>query len=153
MVLTFYVQGRPDGETSPSEESYFDSATAWFHDKAFILSECSFDDSISWLKENAKNAWDKSIAAFKYLSGNPLPPPPPPSPQSVPYEVKKHTENAWSFAGIFSSLKGQRASNPETPSKPLNGTKLTEGEVHADLVKVCLITVPGRGDSQGNGAE
>ena len=140
MVITFFVQGRPDGETLPlSEQSYFDSATAWVQDKAIILSECSFDDALSSLKENAKSAWNKSIAAFKYLSGDPLPPPPLPVPQQVQNNVS-HSGSAWSFAGIFSSLKSQRGSNPETASKPPTGKKFTEGEVHADLVKVCLCT-------------
>lgn len=142
MLMTFYVQGRLDGETSaPSEESYLDSTKAWIQDKTDILYESSFDDALSWLKVNAKNARDKSIAAFKYLSGNPLPPPLP-DPQPVQYEVKTHTESSWRFAGIFSSLKRQRTSSPETPTKPLNGKKFTEGEVHADLVKVFVFTPP-----------
>jgi len=139
MVITFFVQGRPDGETIPPEQSYFDTATTWVQDKAIAISECSFDDALSSLKENAKNTWDKSIAAFKYLSGDPLPPPVP-VPQQFHNEAKKNAGNAWSFAGIFSSLKGQRGSSPETPSKSLTGKKFTEGEVHADLVKVCLCT-------------
>ena len=140
MVMTFYVQGRPDGErVPPSEQSYFDSATAWIQDKAVILSECSFDDALSFLKENAKNVWNNSIMAFKYLSGDPLPPSPLHIPQPVQNEEKKHTDSTWSFAGIFSSLKRTRAFTPE--SKPLiSGKKFTEGEVHADLVKVCLCT-------------
>jgi len=135
MLMTFYVQGRLDGETSaPSEESYLNSTKAWIQDKTDILYGSSFDDALSWLKENAKNARDKSIAAFKYLSGNPLPPPLP-DPHPVQYEVKTHTDSSWRFAGIFSSLKGQRVSSTETPSKPLSGRRFTEGEVHADLVK------------------
>jgi import inner membrane translocase subunit TIM21 len=141
MVMTFFVQGRPDGETiPPSEKSFFDSATTWVQDKAITISECSFDDALSSLKECAKNAWNKSIVAFKYLSGDPLPPPPLPTPQQFHNEVKKNSTSAWSFAGIFSSLKGQRGSISEAPSKSIIGNKFTEGEVHADLVKVSLCT-------------
>jgi len=138
MVITFFVQGRPDGEAiPPSEQSYFDSVSTWVQDKAATIYECSFDDALSSLKEYGKNAWNKSIVAFKYLTGDPLPPPLP-VPQQFHNEVKKNSGSAWSFAGIFSSLKGQRGSSPETPSKSLTGKKFTEGEVHADLVKVSL---------------
>ena len=83
MLMTFYVQGRLDREMSaPSEESYLESTKAWIQDMTNILYESSFDDASSWLKENAKNARDKSIEAFKYLSGNPSPPPLP-DPQPV----------------------------------------------------------------------
>jgi import inner membrane translocase subunit TIM21 len=136
MVIMFYVHGRPDGDTMPpSEQSYFDSASAWVQDKAITLSECSFDDAVSLLKGEAQNAWNKSIAAFKYLSGDPVPPPLP-IPLPVQNEVKEHTQTAWSFAGIFSSLKSHRGSDTETPSKRVNGKKFTDGEVHVDLVKV-----------------
>lgn len=140
MVMTFYVQGTPEGETTPpSEASYLDSVRMWIHDRADVLSDCSFDDALEWSREAGRNVRDKSIAAFRYLSGNPLPPPPTSPFPPIQYEkAKVHESNAWSFAGIFSSLKRTRTSSSEPSSKP-RGKKFTEGEVHADLVKVCLV--------------
>ncbi len=140
MIMTFYVRGTPEGMTTPpSEAAYFDSVSIWIHDKADILSDCSFDDVLEWSREAARSAWDKSIAAFKYLSGNPLSPPPTSPTPPIQYEkAKVHESNAWSFAGIFSSLKRTRTSSSEPSSKP-RGKKFTEGDVHVDLVKVCLI--------------
>lgn len=56
--------------------------------------------------------------------------------------LKKEESSAWSFAGIFSSLKGSKRINGETPSTP-SGMHYTEGEVHADLIKASTVLKEG----------
>lgn len=138
MIMTFYVQGRPQGEIAPpSDSSYFELVSAWIQDKFSGLSELSFDEAMAWSKQSGMNIWDKSIRAFKYLSGAPLPPkhvPPMPSPETKE-SAKKEVATIWEFAGVFSSLKGAKKTSNEKASRQ-NGRLFTEGEVHADLIKV-----------------
>ena len=136
MIMTFYVQGRPEGETpAPSESSYLESASIWVKDKGDALSELSYDEAVEWSKDTAKDLWDRSVRAFKYLSGAPLPPPVLPEITPDVREPKKVDSFAWNFAGMFSSLKGANSSSAEPTTRRL-GRHFTEGEVHADLVKV-----------------
>jgi import inner membrane translocase subunit TIM21 len=137
MIMTFYVQGRPEGETvAPSESSYLESTSTWLQDKGNALSELSYDEVVEWSRDTAKNLWDRSVRAFKYLSGTPLPPPTLPEITAPnPQELKTEDRVAWGFAGLFSSLKGAKSSGAELTTRRL-GRHFTEGEVHADLVKV-----------------
>ncbi|KAF8971496.1 TIM21-domain-containing protein [Flammula alnicola] len=137
MIMTFYVQGRPEGEiVAHSEASYFETASAWVQDKGAVLSELSFDEAVAWSKDSAKNLWDKSIRAFKYLSGSPLPPPslPTMSASETQETPKKEESSGWGFTGMFSSLKTSKKSTGSTTPGRIGG-HFTEGEVHADLVK------------------
>ncbi|KAF4623509.1 hypothetical protein D9613_001666 [Agrocybe pediades] len=136
MIMTFYVQGQPEGVVAQeSDESYWDSISKWAQEAGSSLSDLSFDEAVEWSKEKGQHLWDKSLRAFKYLSGSPLPPPALPKiPDSEVEEVKKTQSSAWSFAGVFSSLKGPKASTGEHAPRT-SGTQHTEGEVHADLVK------------------
>jgi len=138
MIMTFYVQGRPQGEiTPPSDSSYFNSMSDWLQDRISGLSEFSFDEAIAWSKQSGMNLWDKSIRAFKYLSGAPLPPmhyPSMPAPETK-NSTEKEATTIWSFAGVFSSLKRAKKTGNERTSRQ-SGRSFTDGEVHADLVKV-----------------
>ncbi|KAJ3513557.1 hypothetical protein NLJ89_g2879 [Agrocybe chaxingu] len=136
MIMTFYVQGRPEGEAPPSDDSYLQVASTWFQDKAAVLSDLSFDEAVEWSKESAQNIWDKSLRAFKYLSGAPLPPPPLPPLQTSDNldAAKKQGGSAWRFAGIFSSLRSHKGPTAESTARHTD-RHFTEGEVHADLVK------------------
>ncbi|PPQ66126.1 hypothetical protein CVT26_010927 [Gymnopilus dilepis] len=137
MIMTFYVQGRPEGENvTPSEDSYYEKLSHWVHDKSSALSDLSFDELVEWSNHTGRQIWDKSVRAFKYLSGSPLPPPTIPEfPSETQDPVRKEESNAWNFAGIFSSLRGpKRTAGDTAPSTP-SGTYYTEGEVHADLIK------------------
>jgi len=138
MILNFYVSGRPPGSTvQVSEASYFDSFIKWTSDKASVLSDLTLDESIFWMKECAAIAKERAKRAFKYLSGAPVPLPtiqPTISPNSK--ETDKNDEgHTWSFAGMFSSLKGPRGGVMESHSEP-DGRVWTDGEVHADLIRV-----------------
>lgn len=139
MIMTFYVRGEPEGtQVQETEATYLDSISSWMQNAGASLSDLSFDEAVEWSKEKGQTIWDKSIRAFKYLSGSPLPPQPLPKiPESEIQESKKTERSAWSFAGVFSSLKGPKSSAGETSVRS-SGTQHTEGEVHADLIKVRL---------------
>jgi import inner membrane translocase subunit TIM21 len=139
MIMTFYVQGRPEGEVAaPSEASYLEEASEWIQDRTKTLSELSFDEAVEWSKESTKRVYEKAIRAFKYLSGAPLPTPslPAMSSESEKQESAKSEEKkGWGLTGMFSSLKSAKKSNGSTTATR-SGRHFTEGEVHADLIKV-----------------
>ena len=137
MIMTFYVQGRPEGEVAaPSETSYLEGTSEWFKEKGSTISEISFDEAVEWSKESTKNLLEKSLRAFKYLSGTPLPPPTMPTmpPSELGENAKKEASKGWGFTGMFSSLRTSKSRNSPAPGH--SGRYFTEGEVHADLVKV-----------------
>ena len=77
MVLSFYVKGRPEG-SEDSDLSYMETAERWVQDKSAVLPDLKLEDVVQWSKEFSSDIWDKSMRAFRYLSG--APPPPAPSP-------------------------------------------------------------------------
>lgn len=131
MLLDFYVQGRPPGhDASSSESSYFKDLAEW-------AQSLTLDESIEWAKHRGAIAQENLREAFKYLSGAP---PSPSPPSAAPSQDRKETHikeesTAWSFAGMFSSLKKSRGGLVETHSEP-DGNGWTDGEVHADLIRV-----------------
>jgi import inner membrane translocase subunit TIM21 len=102
----------------------------------------SYEEAVHWAKTRATNAIDSARRSFAYITGTPLPPLPTPprvsNSSSGRTEIgKSGGEGPWSFAGIFSSLKGKtRGISDEAGSE--RGRYVT-GEVHVDLVKVCKL--------------
>ncbi|TFK41318.1 TIM21-domain-containing protein [Crucibulum laeve] len=138
MIMTFYVKGHPEGHKLQLAEdsSYLDTASKWATEKFAVLSEMSLDDAVSWSKDRTSALYDQGKRAFKYLTGAPVPTP---SIPSIPEEqrkgtAKKEESKAWSFAGMFSSLKGSRGDIVESAPTP-SGKVYTDGEVHADLIR------------------
>lgn len=143
MLLNFYVQGKPPGSSSqfkdPSE-SYIDAVANWTGEKVTALSDLTFDEAVDWTKDRANNAWEKSKGAFRYLSGAPLPRVS--LPDSVPADLeepKKIASSGWSFVGMFSGLKGTHTASNDGGSGRTGGEMWTDGEVHADLIRVGLL--------------
>ena len=137
MIMTFYVQGQAEAaEHHHSEESYFTSATDWTRNKFAGLSDLTFEQAVDWSKEHAGLVWDSWKNLFKYLTGSPLPRPPLPTlPRPEEKETTgQHGNGMWNFAGMFSSLKGTTKASRDATKTP--GITFTEGEVHADLVRV-----------------
>ncbi|QRW14742.1 mitochondrial import inner membrane translocase subunit TIM21 [Ceratobasidium sp. AG-Ba] len=95
----------------------------------------SYEEAVHWIQTRTTHALDSARRSFAYITGTPLPPPPTPprvaSSTSKRSEIGKST-GAWSFAGIFSSLKGNTRSTDEGESER---GKYVTGEVHVDLVK------------------
>lgn len=137
MILSFYVKGKAEGATANSDLSYLEAADQWIQEKYAILPDLKWEDAVDWSKERAQEMWDKSIRAFKYISGSPLPPPSMTTSVAEQREdqvPEKKGRSAWDFVGVFSSLRS-------TASKASGSGKedrrvFTEGDVHADLVKV-----------------
>ncbi|CEL52390.1 hypothetical protein RSOLAG1IB_00931 [Rhizoctonia solani AG-1 IB] len=110
------------------------SSPSWFDSDLNF----SYQEAAHWLKTQTMHAIDGARRSFAYLTGTPLPPPS--QPTRTPNVSADRTEigksggdGAWSFAGIFSSLKGKtRGLGGETDKE--RGL-YTSGEVHVDLVK------------------
>ena len=141
MLLNFYVQGKPPGSSSQSTDpskSYFDAVANWTGERATALSDLTFDEAVEWTKDRANTAWEKSKGAFRYLSGEPLPQAS--LPASTPADVEesnKAESSRWSFVGMFSGLRGRRMVS--NGGNRTGGEMWTEGEVHADLIRVSFI--------------
>jgi mitochondrial import inner membrane translocase subunit TIM21 len=147
MILNFYVQGKPPGSSSTSHndppESYLNTVERWTRDKVSLLSELTLNEAVEWTKDRALNVWERSKGAFRYLSGAPLPPVSlPVYPTEDIMETKKAKSKGWSFIGMFSGLRGNRTGSTETNVKRAHGEMWTDGEVHADLIRVCLPCFP-----------
>ncbi|KAL0950806.1 hypothetical protein HGRIS_007571 [Hohenbuehelia grisea] len=135
MIMNFYIQGSPPGSERNANASYLESISAWTQSCVDSLSGATLDESIEWAKDSAQDVWESSKSVFRYLSGAPMPPPPIPSSTTEAPKVQTKTEgSAWSFAGMFSSIKGSRG-GPSEPSPETGGRTFTDGEVHADLIR------------------
>ncbi|CAE6348835.1 unnamed protein product [Rhizoctonia solani] len=127
LFLHFYLDSTAPSNRRTSSPSWFDSD--W---------NFSYQEAAHWLKSQIVYGVDGARRSFAYLTGTPLPPPPQPvrasSASGDRTEIgKSGGEGAWSFAGIFSSLKGKtRGLGGETDKE--RGL-YTSGEVHIDLVK------------------
>jgi import inner membrane translocase subunit TIM21 len=131
MLLNFYVQGsssaksvhQADEEAGPS---YIES-----------LSSLTLDDTIALAKDKLESIGQSAKRVFRYLSGD-VAPSPAPHPQLSTNDnqenEREQEKGMWSFAGVFSSLKGRRSVAVGAGD---SGASWTEGEVHADLVRVC----------------
>ncbi|KAG6866849.1 hypothetical protein C0991_008785 [Blastosporella zonata] len=138
MVMTFYVHGQLPGSDVPvSDTSYLEAATGWAQQTISEASDLSFDESIEWAKDYAHTVWDRTRRLFKYLAGAPLPPAPLPTQQEKLSELHKSDETgAWSFAGMFSAIRGPKSASSQTATRRLSdGQAYTDGEVHANFVR------------------
>lgn len=141
MILHFYVQGRPLGSDTLPSESYIEAVRRWTEDLTSRLSDLSWDEAVAWSKQRASFTWDETKRTFKYLIGSPTPPSP--SVDSVSPELKdtkREKGGAWQLTGMFSSLKGAKGGPTESRAEA-ESRAFTEGEVHADLIRVCCASL------------
>jgi len=141
MIMTFYIEGRPEGSTSfPADIGYYEALSLWAHEKAAHLPELSLHETTAWIRDGAENFWERSKQIFRYLNGTPMSKPPLPNLGDQNKQTKSHEEQKrWNFAGMFSSLKGTRRGSDSSTSSKIESRIFTEGEVHADLVRVSTI--------------
>ncbi|CAE6459899.1 unnamed protein product [Rhizoctonia solani] len=126
LFLHFYMDSAAPNIRS-SSPSWFDSD--W---------NFSYQEAAHWLKTQTTYALDGARRSFAYLTGTPLPPPAlparTPSMSNDRTEIgKSRGEGAWSFAGIFSSLKGKTRGLGGEVDKERG--LYTSGEVRADMIK------------------
>lgn len=138
--MTFYIQGRPEGSASfPADIGYYEAFSNWAQEKAAHLPELSFDDTTTWIRDEAENFWERSKQTFRYLNGTPMSKPPLSNPGDPDKQTKYHEEQKkWNFTGMFSSLKGTRRGSDSSTSSKIGTRTFMEGEVHADLVRVSI---------------
>ncbi|KAG6910580.1 hypothetical protein DXG01_009531 [Tephrocybe rancida] len=137
MIMTFYVHGHPAGSEIPlSNASYLETATEWAQEKLSQASDLSFDESVEWTKGYAHTLWDRTRRLFKYLAGAPVPPPSLPTQQEKSSEPHKPEHNStWSFAGMFSAIKGPKGTSQAESKRASDGQMFTDGEVHANFIR------------------
>jgi len=138
MILTFYVQGKPEGWTDPqSELSLLEKANGWAQGKYEKLSNLTLDESLEWSKDKAEAALEKLRGLFRYLSGmeKQIMPSVPPAPREAAQTQKKDERWTWDIAGMFSSLRGSKRIGVGGDVVKSRGRTFTDGEVHADLIR------------------
>lgn len=124
MFLSFYVQG-----TSSMKSSTVADKSEWRIDD---IAAISYDD----VKTQVLSLADSVRHAFRYLSGDFVASSVSahPAKNVGQQEREKKDEHPWwGLAGLFKGLRGRRS--PEEASIE-SGTVYTEGEVHAELVRV-----------------
>ena len=134
MFLHFYIQGsQPGTKATDASEGYIDSMIHWTGEGFTRLSDMSFDDVVDGVRARAAGVAESSKALFRFLSGEPTPTPSagqPPTREHAPAE--KEPSSVWSFAGLFSGIKGKRHGDGLDAA---NGRVFLEGEAHAELVR------------------
>lgn len=134
MFLHFYIQGsQPGAKAVDSSEGHLSSMINWTGDGFSRLSDMSFDDVVDGVRARAAGVAESSKALFRFLSGEPTSTPSanqPPTREPVPAE--KEPNSVWSFAGLFSGIKGKRHGDGLHAA---DGRVFLEGEAHAELVR------------------
>jgi len=134
MFLHFYIQGsQPGAKVADSSEGYLDPVIHWTGDGFSRLSDISFDDIVDGVRARAAGVAESSKALFRFLSGEPTSTPSadrPPTREPAPAE--KEPSRVWSFAGLFSGIKGKRHGDGLGAA---DGRVFLEGEAHAELVR------------------
>ena len=134
MFLHFYIQGsQPGTKATDASERYIDYMIHWTSEGFTRLSDMSYDDVVDGVRARAAGVAESSKALFRFLSGEPTPAPSanqPPTREPAPAE--KEPSSVWSFAGLFSGIKGKRHGDGLDAA---NGRVFLEGEAHAELVR------------------
>lgn len=147
MIMTFYVKGSPPSSMSPIDASYLESVANHGQEIWNSLSGSSLQDSVDWMRYTTEDLWNRARDAFKYVSGTPISS----SPTNSSFQEEQQRQatkgasqpderSVWNFAGIFKSLRGSKSGGGSEDVYTEDGRLFTEGEVHADLVRVCLCT-------------
>jgi len=134
MFLHFYIQGsQPGTNTTDAPEGYLDSMVHWTSDGFSRLNDMSFDDVVDGVRARAAGVAESSKALFRFLSGESTSTPPTDQPPvRGPTQVEKKSSNVWSFAGLFSGIKGrQRGDGLDAADDRV----FLEGEAHAELIR------------------
>ena len=134
MFLHFYIQGsQPGTNTTDASEGYLDSVIHWTTDGLSRFGDMSFDDIVDGVRARAASVAESSKSLFRFLSGEPTSTPSvdrPPTREATP--VEKEQSSVWSFAGLFSGIKGKRRGDGLDAA---DGRVFHEGEAHAELVR------------------
>jgi hypothetical protein len=123
MFLTFFVAGA-DPNAPPAPEGLADRLAA--------LGDMSWDELTAAAHARADSAWHAVKTAVRYVAGKPtltIAPTPTAEADTPVAEAR----GAWSFVGLFSSL---RTSKTEGGASSVSGQTFAEGEVHAELIRV-----------------
>ena len=134
MFLHFYIQGsQPGTKAIDASEGYIDSIVHWTSDGLSRLSDMSFDDVVDGARARAAGVAESSKALFRFLSGESTSTPStnhPPLREPAPAE--EEPSKIWSFAGLFTGIKGRRRGDG---FDGVDDRVFLEGEAHAELIR------------------
>jgi import inner membrane translocase subunit TIM21 len=143
LFLHFYVSGRAPGSVkSDPSVSYADAALDWIEEGAQAIGKTVRDGAVlQWARETADAAATSARDTFRYVTGQPIHPSPRKPPDALHNQEEEAAENnaatGWGLAGLFQGLRGAlRTQSVDTDSRHDRRT-FTDGEVHADFVRVC----------------
>jgi import inner membrane translocase subunit TIM21 len=133
MYVTFWVQGAASAST---EEGRF----AALRTKVTELSDMSLDELAVALRARAHAAWESAQTTARYLVGKPVPAAAvAAAPEDAAAAHREESTGAWSFVGLFSSLRGSQGGDSDGASGAQQ--EWNEGEVHAELIRVGVVTL------------
>ncbi|KAH7104285.1 ribosomal protein S28e-domain-containing protein [Auriculariales sp. MPI-PUGE-AT-0066] len=143
LLLTFYVEGAPEGFSSAD--------LPWYSWTRLTRLDIKLEEHLSW--EGLQRDWEttrlwahdsfvRAQRIFTMLIGAPLPPTYSSSQQQQPVvreEPKPTASNGWGVAGLFGSLRRTSSSSSQSGSSAGWTEEVHEfaelGEVHADFVR------------------
>jgi hypothetical protein len=128
MFLTFFVSSSAADPAKAEPENYMEA----LQEKVSALSEMSWDEMAAAATSRAESAWESAKSSVRYLVGKPVPTIAP-TPTNEAETKQEEAKGAWSFVGLFSSLKGSTGGEARSGS---SGQAYAEGEVHAELIRV-----------------
>lgn len=133
MLLHFYVQGKPLDSGEHQDASYWDWISTITHDS---LNNLTWDEVVAWTKECGSDLAEKSKNVFRYVSGAPSPPTPSAMTGVAPnHDTVETKQEDGGFFGLFSALR--QARGPSVSKSAEGEARMwTEGEVHAELIRV-----------------
>ena len=127
MLLNFYVQGSSSASLPTEDEN--DSQWASYVDS---LASLTFED----VKEKMSPFIDSARSVFKYLRGDSVPSAilsAETNKEKTKDQERTEEHSWWGVTGLFSGLRGRTSHDGGSHGATI---AWTEGEVHADLVRV-----------------
>ncbi|TRM60142.1 TIM21-domain-containing protein [Schizophyllum amplum] len=117
MILSFYVEGKPPGYQG-ADASYLGQLSTWFNETMTTLADMSLEQLQNSVKQHATDVMDGG-----------------PNIGPTPESGAEKSKSSWGFSSLFGSLLSIKGTQSLGTSHA-GGPVYTEGEVHADLIKL-----------------
>lgn len=144
MFLHFYVSGQLPGTskaTSNPSISKADAALDWLDQRLVAIGKTVREGAVSvWARDRVDQFSSWARDTFRYVTGQPVQPSSPSLPrtriQQQSETGKEDVGTGWGLAGLFRGLRGAVRSESAEADFRHDQRIFTDGEVHADFVRV-----------------